>query len=160
MAQELGKSFPVSPYPEVLAGASAVSFVSILITFYAWFPKDECYLLGVLALLPVCLPYAFIPLRLYGRRLRSGVTLAMTMVYVLVVPGIYLVRFAITWYNRWWVLGNLIVALLMQLVLCIGGVKAYMGLPRFPRTDMKGLAGPAYGFFLIALFLWGYSPVP
>ena len=82
------------------------------------------------------------------------------MGYALVVPGIYLVRFAITWDNRWWVLGNLIVALLMQLVLCIGGVKAYMGLPRFPRTDMKGLAGPAYGFFLIALFLWGYSPVP
>src|ERR1700751_4865711 len=72
MAQELGKSFPVSPYREVLAGASAVSFVSILITFYAWFPKDESYLLGVLALLPVFLPYAFIPLRLYGRRLRSG----------------------------------------------------------------------------------------
>ena len=52
--------------------------------------------------------------------------MAITMGCALVSRGIYLVRFAITWDSRWWVLGNLIVALLMQLVLIVVGVKAYV----------------------------------
>lgn len=160
MAPGLGEDVPAFRYREVLACASAVSFVSILLTFWVWFPKDESRLLGMLALLPVLLPYQFIPLRLYGQSLRSGLTLAITMGCALVVPGVYLVRFAITWDSRWWVLGNLIVALLMQLVLIVVGVRAYIDLPRLPRAGLKVLAGPAYGFLLFALFLWLRSPVP
>jgi hypothetical protein len=157
---ELAEGLPAFRYRKVLACASAVSFVSILFTFWVWFPKKESLLLGVLALLPVLFPYAFIPLRLYGRRFRSGLILAMTMGSALVIPGIDLVRFAISWDNRWWVLGNLIVGLLMQPVLFVFGVTAYIGLPRLPRAGLRVLASPVYGFLLFVLFLWLHSPVP
>jgi hypothetical protein len=160
MAPQLGEGVPEFRYREVLACASAVSFVSILLPIWAWLPKDLGRQLGLIAFLPFYLPYAFIPLRLYGQRLRSGLTLAITMGCALVVPGVYLVRFAITWDRRWLVLGNLTVALLMQLVLIIIGVKAYIRLPRLPRTGLRVLAGPAYGFALFTLFLCFYSPVP
>ena len=160
MTPELDEGVSAYRYRSVLAFASAVSFVSIVITFLAWFPKDENRLLGVLVLLPVFVPYGFVPLRLYGRRFRSGLTLAMTMGGALVIPGIYLIRFAITWDNRWWVLSNLTVALLMQLVLLAVGLKAFIGLPRLPRVGLRVLAGPAYGFSLLVLFLWLHSPVP
>lgn len=160
MPPELGEGASALRYRTVLAFASAVSFVSIVLTFLVWFPKEESPLLAVLVLLPVFFPYAFIPLRLYGRRLKSGLTLAVTMGGALFIPGIYLVRFAITWDNRWWVLSNLIVAVLMQLVLFAVGLKAYIGLPRLPRAGLRDLAGPAYGFSLFALFLWLHSPVP
>src|SRR5215469_15626805 len=65
---ELDEGVPAYRYRGVLAGASVVSLVSIFITFWAWWPKEESYKLGVLLLLPVVLPYAFIPLRLYGER--------------------------------------------------------------------------------------------
>ena len=160
MTPELDEGVSAFRYRSVLAFASAVSFVSIVITFLAWFPKYENRLIGVLVLLPVFVPYGFVPLRLYGGRFRSGLTLAMTMGGALVIPGIYLIRFAITWDNRWWVLSNLTVALLMQLVLLVVGLKAYIGLPRLPRVGLRVLAGPAYGFSLLALFLWLHSPVP
>jgi len=160
MAPQLGEGVPEFRYREVLACASAVSFVSILLPIWVWLPKDLGRQLGLIAFLPFYLPYAFIPLRLYGQRLRSGLTLAITMGGALVVPGVYLVRFAITWDRRWLVLGNLTVALLMQLVLIIVGVKAYIRLPRLLRTGLRVLAGPAYGFTLFTSFLCFYSPVP
>jgi hypothetical protein len=160
MTPQLGEGVPEFRYREVLACASAVSFVSILLPIWVWLPKDFGRQLGLIAFLPFYLPYAFIPLRLYGQRLRSGLTLAITMGCALVVPGVYLVRYAITWDRRWLVLGNLIVALLMQLVLIVVGVKAYIRLPRLPRTGLRVWAGPAYGFTLFTLFLCFHSPVP
>jgi len=53
MTPELDEGVPAFRYRSVLAFASAVSFVSIVITFLAWFLKDENRLLGVLVLLPV-----------------------------------------------------------------------------------------------------------
>src|SRR5260370_20134763 len=101
-------------YRQALTWACAISFVCILLTFWGWFPKGQSRLLAVLALLPLLLPYAFIPWRLYSERFRSGLNLAITMGGALFVPGIMLVRFALTWDRRWWILGNLILALLMQ----------------------------------------------
>jgi hypothetical protein len=49
MAPELGEGVPAFRYREVLARASAVSFVSTLLTFWVRFPKDESRLLGLLA---------------------------------------------------------------------------------------------------------------
>jgi len=143
MEPELGEGSPIIRYRNVLGYASAVSFVSIIFIFCAWFPKDESHLLGEVGLLPVSLPYAFIPLRLYGQKLRSGITLAITMGCAMLVPGIYLVRFATSWDKRWWVLGSVIVGLLTQLVLIVVGAKAYMRLSHTPRVGLKGLAGPA-----------------
>ena len=141
-----------------MAFASTVSFASIVITFLVWFPKEDRPL-GALVFLPVVLPYAFIPLRLYSRRLRSGLSLAMTMGGAMVIPGIYLLGHAIIWDNRWWVISNLILALMMQLLLFIVALKAYMVLPRLPGASLGLLANSAYGFLLFAVFLV-YSPVP
>lgn len=142
----------------MVAFASTVSFASIVITFLVWFPKEDRPL-GALVFLPVVLPYAFIPLRLYSRRLRSGLSLAMTMGGAMVIPGIYLLGHAIIWDNRWWVISNLILALMMQLLLFIVALKAYMVLPRLPGASLGLLANSAYGFLLFAVFLV-YSPVP
>src|SRR5260370_37079616 len=126
-------------YRQALTWACAISFVSILLTFWAWFPKDQSRLLAVLALLPLLLPYAFIPWRLHSQRLRSGLNLAITMGGALFVPGIMLVRFALTWDRRWWILGTLILGLLMQLVLLVLAVKTYILLPRLPHLRLTVL---------------------
>jgi hypothetical protein len=140
--------------------ACAISFVSILLTFWAWRPEGEGRLLGLVILLPVLLPYAFIPLRLYGQRLRSGLSLAIAMGGALFVPGIMLVRFALTWDRRWWVVGNLLLASLMQLVLIVLAGKTYIPLPRLRHARLKFLVSMGYGFLLFALFWLFYSPVP
>ena len=147
-------------YRQALTWACAISFVSILLTFWAWFPKDQSRLLAVLALLPLLLPYAFIPWRLHSQRLRSGLNLAITMGGALFVPGIMLVRFALTWDRRWWILGNLILGLLMQLVLLVLAVKTYILLPRLRHVRLRLLVSMAYGFLLFVLFWLFYSPVP
>ena len=147
-------------YRQVLTWASAISFVSILLTFWAWFRINGIRVLEVLVLLPLLLPYAFIPLRLYSQRLRSGLNLAIAMGGALFVPGIMLVRFALTWDRRWWVLGSLILALLMQLVLNVLAVKTYIPLPRLRHARLNLLISMAYGFLLFGLFCLFYSPVP
>jgi hypothetical protein len=162
MAQEGSEAIlrGVFRYRQILTWASVISSVSILLTFWAWFPKDESRLLAVLALLPLLLPYAFIPLRLYSQRLRSGLNLAIAMGGALFVPGIMLVRFALTWDRRWWVVGNLFLASLMQLVLLVLAVKTYIPLPRLRHARLKSLVSMAYGFLLFVLFWLFYSPVP
>ena len=98
-------------YRQVLTWACAISFVSILLTSWAW--SRESRLLAVTVLLPLLLPYAFIPLRLY-----SGAQERFESRYCngrrLFVPGIMLVRFALTWDRRWWVVGSLLLASSMQ----------------------------------------------
>ncbi len=163
MAQELSEGvLPTTAfrYRQLLTWASAISFVSILMVFWVWFPKDESRSLGLLFLLQFLLPYAFIPLRLYSQRFRSGLTLAITMGCALFVPGIYLIRFAFTWDRRWWLLGNLILAVLMQAVLIVTAVKTYIPLPRLQHARLKLLGTPAYGFLLFVWFWLFYSPVP
>jgi hypothetical protein len=145
---------------QILTWACAISFVSILLPFWAWFPKDEGRLFPVIVLLPFLLPYAFIPLRLYSQRLRSGLNLAIAMGGALFVPGIMLVRFALTWDRRWWVVGNLLLASLMQLVLIVLSVKTYIPLPRLRHGRLKLLVSMAYGFLLFNLFWLLFSPVP
>jgi len=162
MAQEASESTvpALFRYRPNLTWACAISSVSILLTFWAWFPKDESRLLAMLPLLLLLLPYAFISLRLYSQRFRSGLNLAISMGGALLVPGIMLVRFALTWDRRWWVVGNLILALLMQLVLIVLGVKTFIQLPPLRHARLKLLVSMAYGFFLFVLFWLFYSPVP
>src|SRR3974377_1359710 len=95
MAPDPGEGVSALRYRAVLAFASTVSFASMVITFLVWFPKED-RLFGALVMLPVFLPYAFIPLRLYSRRRRSGLSLALTMGGALLIPGMYLVWYAIT----------------------------------------------------------------
>jgi hypothetical protein len=90
----------------------------------------------------------------------SGLNLAIAMGSALFVPGIMLVHFALTWERRWWVVGSLILASLMQLVLIVLAVKTYVPLPRLRHARLKFLASMAYGFLLFVLFWLSYSPVP
>ncbi len=163
MAQELSEGvLPAAAfrYRRVLAWASAISFVSILMTFWGWFPAGESRLFGLLLLLLVLLPYAFIPLCLYSQKLRSGLNLALAMGCASCIPGIYLVRFAFTGDRRLWILSNLILALSMQPILIVTAVKIHIYLPRLKHARLKLLVNLAYGFFLFVLFWLFYSAVP
>lgn len=62
--------------------------------------------------------------------------------------------------RRWWVLGSLILALLMQLVLIVLAVKTYVHLPPLRHARRKLLFSMAYGFFLFVSFWLFYSPIP
>ena len=114
---------------------------------------------AVLPLLLALPAYAFICLRLYSGRFRSGLNLAISMGSAVLVPGIMLCRFALTWDRRWWVLGNLVLLLLMHVVLIALAVKTYIHLPPLRPPD-ELLESTVYGFFLFVLFWIFYSPVP
>jgi len=165
IAQEPGQSVLLtlnSRYLRVLTLASAVVFVSLLGAFWVWIPswKYPNRLVGLLVLLPFLLPYGFIPLRLNSRRVHSGLTLAIAMGCALVVPGVYLIRFVSKWENNWWILGNLVVALLMQPVLVVIAARAFVTIPHPPKWGIKLLGTLAYGAVLFGLFLQVYSPIP
>src|SRR5262252_6418276 len=138
MAPDLGEGVPALHYRVVLAFASAVSLASIVITFLIWFPKEDRPL-GALVLLPVFIPYVLIPLRLYRQRLRAGLNLAIAMGGALFVPGIMLLLYAVRWDRRWWLVGNLVLTLLMQLLLVVLAVKTYIPLPRLRHSRLKFL---------------------
>ena len=143
----------------ILTWASIVTLVCILDVSWSWTPFGE-KLLGLFALLPLLLPYGFIPLRLHSRRLRSGLTLAFAMGCALLIPGIYLLRFALTWDKRWWILGNLILGLLMQPVLIVIAAKTFFSMPTVRHGRVQLLGNLAYGFLLFGSFWSLYSPVP
>jgi len=146
-------------YRQILTWASIVTFVCILDVSWSWAPSGK-KLPGLFALLPLLLPYGFIPLRLHSRRLRSGLTLAFAMGSALLIPGIYLLRFALTWDRRWWILGNLILGLLMQPVLIVIAAKTFFSMPTLRHGRVKLLGSLTYGFLLFVLFWLFYSPVP
>jgi len=79
----------------------------------------------VLLLLPVLLPYAFIPLRVYRQRLRSGLILAMVMGCAVFVPGICLIWFAFRWDRGWWLLCSLILMTILQPVLVVTALACF-----------------------------------
>ncbi len=165
MVHQLADDIPSPPerrYRQALTWASVVAFVSIFNAFWVWIPSWEGVgrLLGLLILLPFLLPYAFIPLRLHTRRFTSGFRLAIAVGCALFVPGIYLIRFVHTWDKRWWIFGNLILALLMQPVLTAIAAHVLISMPRVPYGRIKLLGSLVYGFLLFGLFWCFYSPVP
>ena len=143
----------------VLTWASIVTFVCILSVSWSWTPSED-ELLNLFALLPLLLPYGFIPLRLHTKRLWSGLSLAFAMGCAMFMPGIYLLRFALRWDKRWWILGSLILALLMQPVLIIISAKTFLSVPPIRHGRVKLLGSLAYGLLIFGLFWSFYSPVP
>ena len=162
MAHEPREDIPSAPdssYRLMLTCASIVTFVCILIVSWLWTSSEE-KLLYLLVILPVFLPYAFVPLRLYNRRIRSGLSLALAMGCALLIPGIYLLRFALRWDNRRWVLGSLILALSMQPVLVIISAKTLLSISPVSHGRAKILGSLTYGCLIFGLFWPFYSPVP
>lgn len=149
-------------HQRALIWASAISFMSVVLAFWAWIPswKYASRLSGLLFLLPFLLPYGFIPLRLHSRRVFSGLTLAIAMGCALFVPGIYVIRFLFKWERNWWILGNLILALLIQPVLVVIAAKTFITMPHPPKWRIKLLGSLVYGALLFGLFLLFYSPIP
>jgi hypothetical protein len=143
----------------LLTWASIVTLVCICIVFWSWTSSGQ-RLLYLLALLPVLLPYAFIPLRIRSQRLRSGLTLSLAMSSALFIPGIYLLRFALTWDKRWWIVGSFVTALLMQAVLAVNAANSLLSMPSVPRGRVTLLGSFAYGFLLFGLFWSFYSSIP
>jgi hypothetical protein len=147
-------------FRQAITWACTISFLSILVIVWAWFPTNVARLLAVLALLPFLLPYAFIPFRLYSHNFRAGLSLAVAMGCSLLVPGIMLVRFALIWDRRWWMVGTFGLGVVTQSVLLVLAVRAYIPLPRARRGGTKLFASFIYGLFVFAYFCIAYSPVP
>jgi len=151
----------------ILMCASTVAFLSLLAAFWVWIPSSGeldrpsgLLLFDLCGSLPFLLPYAFIPLRLLTGKFQSALTLALAMGCALLVPGVYLIRFVLEWEKNWWILGNLILALLMQPVLLVIAAKTLLTTPRRAKSRIKLLGSLAYGGLLFGVF-WGvYSPVP
>ena len=146
-------------FRQALSWACAISFGSILVILSAWFPTDVIGLFVVLAFLPFLLPYAFIPFRLYSN-FRAGLNLAVAIGCSLLVPGIMLVRFALAWDRRWWIVGTFSLGVMMQLFLVSLAIKAYIFLPRVRGVRTELLASITYGLLVFAYFWILYSPVP
>jgi hypothetical protein len=151
-----------SRYLRALTWASVVVFLCLLGSFWVWIPswRYPNRLFGLLVLLPFLLPYGFIPVRLNSRRVQSGLTLAIAMGCALFVPGVYLICFVFKWEKNWWILGNLVVALLMQPVLVVIAAKTFITMPHPPKWSIKLLGTLTYGAVLFGLFLMVYSPIP
>lgn len=149
-------------HQRALIWASTLSFVSILLGFWAWIPSwmHSSRLSGLLFLLPFLLPYGFIPLRLLNRRVFTGLTLAFAIGCALFVPGLYVIRFLFKWERNWWILGNLVLALLMQPVLVVIAAMTLTTISRPAKWRAKFLGSLAYGVWLFGLFRLFYSPIP
>jgi hypothetical protein len=78
----------------------------------------------------------------------------------LLVPGLYVIRFLFKWERNWWILGNLILALLMQPVLVVIAAKILITMSRPPKWGTKFLGSLAYGMVVFGLFRLSYSPIP
>jgi len=143
----------------ILTWASLVSLACILGCYWSW-DRSEYKVLGLIGLLPLFVPYVFIPLRLYGIRFKSGVTLALAMGSAVFIPGICLVRFALRWDRNPWIVVNLVAVLLMQAVLIVIAAKAFFSMPRVPHDRDRLQVSLFYAFSLFALFWLFYSPVP
>jgi len=145
--------------------ASLISVVCIFCAFWSWIPhwKYSNRAVGLICILPFCVPYGFVLVRLYERRVLSGLVLAGTMGCALFVPGVLLMRFVIAWQRSWWIGTNLAVALLMQPVIVVAAVVSlkYMQIARRDWFKISGsLLCGAYGIVLFAIFGLAYSPAP
>ncbi len=119
---------------------------------------------GLAILFVFWLPYVFIPFRLRGEKVKSGLSLAIAMGCALFVPGVALIYHVHQWAESWWIQGTVLLALLIQPILVAAAVRAYKSLPR-ERHDTRNLVvSGSYGVLLFAMFwftaLFGNFPSP
>ena len=145
-----------------VVAASLVSLACVICALWSWMPswKDFNRFPGLICILPFWMPYAFVLLRLYRGRIKSGLVLAAAMGCSLFVPGVVLLHYAFEWERSWWIKTNLALALLVQPVLVLASVGVLRSMRHAPRDWLKPLASPVYGSLLFASFWLVYSPVP
>jgi hypothetical protein len=151
----------------VVAVASAITLVCVFCAFWSWTPSWKDY--ELLGILPFWMPYVFILVRLYERRVESGLALAAAMGCALFLPGVFFFRFVLEWQRSWWIQTNLALALLMQPLLVAAAVWTFTSMGRAPRDlfKLRGSVGygkvqggVGYGILLFGLFWLLYSPIP
>lgn len=145
-----------------VAVASLVSLFCIICALWSWIPswKDFDRFPGLICILPFWVPYAFVLLRLFQGRIKSGLVLAGVMGCALFVPGVALLHYVFEWERSWWVKTNLALALLVQPVLVSASAGVLRSMQLAPRVWLKPLGSPVYGILLFATFWLAYSPVP
>jgi hypothetical protein len=107
---------------------------------------------GLIPLSIFWLPYVFIPFRLRGENIKSGLTLAVAMGSALFLPGIALLYHVHQWEESWWIQGILLLGLLLQPTLVVTAVGAYKSLPSEPHDRRKAAVSYAYGVLVFGLF--------
>lgn len=148
----------------VVALASLASFACIIGGFLVGFSGSFDLVPGMLIIAPFWLPYLFIPFRLRGKKIKSGLTLAMAMGVALFLPGIALIYYVHEWEKSWWIQGVFVVALLMQPLLIVAAIRAYKSLRSEPSDRWKLAVSGVYGLLLFGLFwftaIYGNFPSP
>jgi len=151
-------------WASIVVLTSLASFVCIIGAYLLEFSGSIDWFPGLLIIAPFWLPYLFIPFRLRGKKIKTGVTLAIAMGGAMFVPGIALIYYIREWEKSRQIQGILVLALLMQPLLVVAAVRAYKSLPREPRDRRSLAVSGAYGVLLFGLFwftaIYGNFPSP
>jgi len=139
-------------WSRLVAISSLGSAVCIIAAYsiQAWGTVD--WLPGLLFISPVWLPFLFIPSRLRGERIKSGLALAIAMGGALFAPAVAVIYYAHEWEASLWIQGCLALLLLTQPVLVSAAIRAYKFLPAAPRDGLKLAVSTTYGVLLFAAF--------
>ena len=156
---------PANPrWGRVVALTSLASGFCIIVTALIRLSEDVDWIQGLAVLSAFWLPYIFIPFRLRGEKIKSGLTLAIAMGSALFLPGVALLYYVHEWEESWWIQGSLVLALAMQPILVVAAFRTYNLLPREPQDRMKAAVSAAYGILLFGLFwftaVFGNFPSP
>jgi hypothetical protein len=160
-----GPSTPAGPqWRRVVALTSLASGFCIIAAALIRLSEGVDWFQGLAVLSAFWLPYIFIPFRLRGEKIKSGLTLAMAMGSALFLPGGALLYYVHEWEESWWIQGSLVLALAMQPILVVAALRAYNLLPREPQDRSKAAVSAAYGVLLFGLFwftaVFGNFPSP
>ena len=144
---------PTPSNTRLLVAATSLASAACLIAAECiglWSSYDWFESLAVLSIL--WLPYIFIPFRLRGNRIKSGLTLAIAMGSTLFVPGIVFLYYLHEWERSGWTQGIFLLGLLLQPILVAAALRAYRSLPSKAGDRRKATVSYAYGAFLFGLF--------
>jgi hypothetical protein len=144
---------PTAPRPLlVVALTSLASAACIIAATSIRLLEGPELIQGLAAFSIFWLPYVFIPFRLRGEKIKSGLTLAIAMGSALFLPGIALLYHVHQWEEGWRLQGFLLLGLLMQPMLVVAALRVYKSLPSEPHDRRKAAVSYAYGVLVFGLF--------
>lgn len=156
---------PTPPGTRLVVAATSVASATCLIAAECvslWSSYDWFESLAILSIL--WLPYIFIPFRLRGSKIKSGLTLAIAMGSALFVPAIVFLHYLHEWERSGWTQGILLLGLLLQPILVAAALRAYRSLASEAGDRRKAAVSYAYGALLFGLFwfeaVYGNFPGP
>jgi hypothetical protein len=115
---------------------------------------------GPLLSAPFWLPYLFVILRVLrdrGKKLKSGLALAIAMGCAIFLPAAWLILYARSWDANWRIQAGLALVMLAQPVLVVEAIRSWLSSPREKGYWQIVIANGAYAaiaLFILTSFLW------